>query len=50
MPAPREILTLVEQFKRKREELKASRYKEASLRVEFLDPFLETLGWDVRNT
>ncbi|MDO8469035.1 MAG: Eco57I restriction-modification methylase domain-containing protein [Candidatus Peribacter sp.] len=50
MPAPQQILTLVEHFKRKREELKAVRYKEAQLRVEFLDPLLEALGWDVRNT
>ncbi|MDD5103068.1 MAG: TaqI-like C-terminal specificity domain-containing protein [Candidatus Peribacteraceae bacterium] len=50
MPAPKEILTLVEHFKRKREELKSSHYKEAQLRVEFLDPLLEALGWDVRNT
>lgn len=49
MPAPKEILTLVEHFKRKREELKSSHYKETQLRIEFLDPLLEALGWDVRN-
>jgi len=50
MPAPQKILTLVEHFKRKREELTSTHYKEAQLRVEFLDPLLEALGWDVRNT
>ncbi|MFH1444263.1 MAG: TaqI-like C-terminal specificity domain-containing protein [Candidatus Peregrinibacteria bacterium] len=49
MPVPKEILTLVEHFKRKREELKSAGYKEAQLRVEFLDPLLEALGWDMRN-
>ncbi len=24
-------------------------YKEARVRVEFIDPFFEALGWDVRN-
>ncbi|MCP4536527.1 MAG: hypothetical protein GY832_05220 [Chloroflexi bacterium] len=24
-------------------------YKEARVRAEFIDPFLEVLGWDVRN-
>ncbi len=24
-------------------------YKEARVRVEFIDPFLESQGWDVRN-
>ena len=50
MPAPPIVLDLVERFKRNRDEYRASGYKEDQLRAEFLDPFFEALGWDLRNT
>jgi hypothetical protein len=49
MPAPKEVIELVERFERNLEEYKSSRYKESQLRSEFLNPFFEALGWDVNN-
>ncbi len=49
MPAPKEILDLVERFNRNREEYKSGKYNEAQLRQEFLNPFFKALGWDITN-
>ena len=49
MPAPNIIHQLVERFEEHREAYRLSKYNEAQLRREFLDPFLEALGWDVFN-
>ena len=49
MPAPTGVLELVERFERNLDEYKRPDYKEARVRAEFIDPFLEALGWDVRN-
>ena len=49
MPAPREILDLVERFERNLESYKSGKYNETQLRREFLDPLFEALGWDVNN-
>ncbi len=49
MPAPESIRQLVARFEEHREGYHASRYNEAQLRREFLDPFLEALGWDLFN-
>ena len=49
MPAPQEILNLVERFNRNREEYKSGKYNETQLRQEFLNPFFKALGWDVTN-
>jgi len=40
---------LVERFARHLETYKQADYKETRVRVEFIDPFFEALGWDVRN-
>jgi hypothetical protein len=40
---------LVERFARDLETYKRPGYKEARVRVEFVEPFFEALGWDVRN-
>lgn len=50
MPAPQSIKQLVERFLEHREKYRDPSYKEARLRLEFLDPFFEALGWDVANT
>jgi hypothetical protein len=50
MTAPKEILELVERFKRDQDIYQSDRYNEAQLRKEFIDPFFKTLGWDVDNT
>jgi predicted type IV restriction endonuclease len=47
--APPSIIDLVERFDRNRDSYTASTYNEAQLRQEFLNPFLEALGWDVTN-
>jgi len=49
MTPPTEILELVERFGRNLELYKRTDYKETRARVEFIDPFFEALGWDVRN-
>jgi hypothetical protein len=50
MPAPREILELVNRFEQQLDAFKSGGYNEAQLRLEFLDPFFKALGWDVANT
>ncbi|MCK4452302.1 MAG: hypothetical protein KAX26_17160, partial [Anaerolineae bacterium] len=44
-----EIERLVERFARNLDAYKRTEYKEAHVRVEFIDPLFEALGWDVRN-
>ena len=43
------LIKLVERFGRNIETYKRDDYKETRVRVEFIDPFFEALGWDVRN-
>jgi len=49
MAAPDQVLELVERFQRNLGVYKRAEYKETQVRVEFIDPFFEALGWDVRN-
>jgi len=49
MPAPPIIPDLIQRFERNREAYHSGTYKEIQLRHEFIDPFFETLGWDVNN-
>jgi type I restriction-modification system DNA methylase subunit len=44
-----EIADLIERFEQNKDAYKSSQYNETQLRREFLDPFLEALGWDVEN-
>jgi predicted type IV restriction endonuclease len=46
---PAKILELVERFEYNQDAYKQPAYKEAQLRVEFLDPMLKALGWDLDN-
>jgi hypothetical protein len=48
MAAPLEIAELVERFEGNLDDYRSGRYKETQLRLEFIDPFFEALGWDVR--
>lgn len=50
MPAPKEILDLIERFDQHLDAYRNGTYKEAQLRQEFLDPFFKALGWDMDNT
>jgi len=49
MPAPDKIKQLVETFEQNLNEYHTHK-NETELRRQFLDPFFETLGWDVSNT
>jgi predicted type IV restriction endonuclease len=49
MAAPQTILELIERFDRNRVAYKSDQYNEARLRIEFLNPFFEALGWDINN-
>ena len=49
MTAPPKIVKLVELFGRDLDIYKRAGYKEAHVRIDFIDPFFEALGWDVRN-
>jgi len=49
MPAPLGITELVTRFDRHREAYQSGKYNEEQLRIEFINPFFESLGWDVNN-
>ena len=49
MAAPQSVLELIERFDQNRNAYRSDQYNEARLRIEFLDPFFEALGWDVNN-
>ncbi len=46
---PEKISQLIERFASNLETYKQDTYNETQLRHEFVDPFLESLGWDVNN-
>ncbi|MCI0463898.1 MAG: N-6 DNA methylase [Gemmataceae bacterium] len=50
MPAPAEILELVERFDRNADAYRSPQYNEAQTRQEFINPFFKYLGWDIDNT
>jgi type I restriction-modification system DNA methylase subunit len=45
----KQIADLVERFERNIDAYRSPAYNETQLRREFIDPFFETLGWDVAN-
>ena len=49
MIIPTTVLKLLERFERNFDIYKRDDYREAHVRIEFIDPFFEALGWDVRN-
>ena len=49
MAAPQTVLELIERYNRNRAAYRSNQYNEAQLRIEFLNPFFEALGWDVNN-
>ena len=46
---PQSIVELAQRFERNQDSYRRADYKEAELRAEFIDPFFEALGWDLRN-
>src|SRR5262249_8262246 len=49
MPAPPEVLALIQRFTDNRDDYRAATYKEAELRQEFVDPLFSCLGWAMEN-
>jgi predicted type IV restriction endonuclease len=49
MAAPDLIQQPVQRFEDNRALYRSGNYNEAHLRLEFLDPFVKALGWDVNN-
>ena len=49
MPAPHEIIELVERFQENLASYTSGTYNETQLRREFIDPFFRALGWDIDN-
>jgi len=47
--APKEINRLIERFQENRDVYCSSQYNEAQARIEFIDPLLKALGWDMTN-
>jgi hypothetical protein len=50
MPLPASMQVLVDRFAERLSEYQDTSYLEARLRVDFLNPMFEALGWDVTNT
>jgi len=49
MPAPQEVIDLIERFARNRDVYRSHGYNETETRREFIDPLFKALGWDIDN-
>ena len=49
MSVPTKIVELVERFEHNLEAYKQGRYNETQVRLEFINPLFEELGWDIAN-
>jgi len=49
MSVPNGLLDLIERFERNREAYRSGEYNEASVRIGFINPMFDLLGWDVDN-
>jgi predicted type IV restriction endonuclease len=49
MSVPNKIVELVERFDSNLEPYKQGKYNETQVRLEFVNPFFEELGWDISN-
>lgn len=47
---PQKVLDLVEIFDRNADEYRSADFKEANLRIQFVNPLFTALGWDMDNT
>ncbi len=50
MPAPSEVLALVDKFTQDASRFRDPNYNETQVRIEFIDPLFKALGWDVANS
>ena len=46
---PSRIIELIDTFDRNIEAYQSQKYNETQVRLEFINPFFEALGWDVTN-
>ena len=49
MEAPQKVQDLVEHFGEELDTFKSGRYNETQVRIEFVNPFFNQLGWDIEN-
>jgi predicted type IV restriction endonuclease len=49
MPTPLAVQSLVDRFDQNLNAYRSGAYNETQIRIEFIDPFFEALGWDVHN-
>lgn len=49
MPAPAQLLKLIERFNRNRDDYRKGKFNETQLRIDYLNPLFELLGWDISN-
>jgi hypothetical protein len=49
MAAPADLIRLVDQFREHQATYMSGEFNEAALRIQFIDPMFELLGWDVYN-
>lgn len=49
MSVPAKISELVERFQQNTSEYRSATYNETQAKNDFIDPFFEALGWDIRN-
>ncbi len=47
MSVPAQVVKLVDQFRDQLQAVKTPQYKEAWVRINYIDPFFKALGWDV---
>ena len=47
MSIPTQVMNLVEQLRDELQAVKSPQYKEAWVRVNYIDPLFKALGWDV---
>jgi len=50
MPAPNEVLKLIENFERNLDAYRSGKYNETQVRLDFINPFFKALGWDMDNS
>ena len=49
MPAPTDLLNLIERFTANRDDYHKGRFNETQVRIDYLNPLFELLGWDMTN-
>ena len=50
MPAPKEVIKLIENFERNLDAYRSGKYNETQVRRDFIDPLFKALGWDMDNS